>query len=520
MSNKMPTKERWYKKKEKCHSFISFEFLLFVTLGFVALVQSVQFPSAFSFPTTLLPGKNEKKILSSFKGKNIYFPQFHENPNARIKVKLQYDTSRKESYLDHGIYSATDIPTFFNEDIVEKLHNLKDIMKKEIEKEVSQSGNREDSMHNFVFVFPGQGNQWKGVGDSLMTFSEYRKTISICDSLFKKYAGWSLMEKVSNLTERELTETIYALPITVFVQIGIYHLLKKFNIQPDICIGHSAGEIAAAYASSRLTIEEAIRISYVRSTLQQKLSGSGRLLALSGSEADIKKFLNKNYLQDISKNFRQNDDSMNVEIACINSPKSIVLVSTEPILLDIKAGIDNSKIPFAVLVPGNIAFHSSMTESIVPQIISELNFLDDEKRRAIKQNINVTNESKRPSLFLEAFDKRLKTEKPIYISSVTGKDEYILDGKYWASNLRNTVQFDTAIRYGFLSTKELGLEKREEMSETQNLNTYKKIETVAHKKIVIEVGPHKVLSGPILQILKGLDVGKYSVLSTLKRNTN
>jgi acyl transferase domain-containing protein len=157
-----------------------------------------------------------------------------------------------------------------------------------------------------VLLFTGQGAQWVGCGETLMAFPVYRKAIEYVDSLFRGLAGWSILDKLPTLTPDEMVQTVrtairpddddddvslawspgqmYAQPATFLVQVGLVELLKFFRILPHAVVGHSAGEVVAAYAAGILSLEDATRLMYYRSTVQQKLAGAGHMLVVSVSE--------------------------------------------------------------------------------------------------------------------------------------------------------------------------------------------------------------------------------------------
>jgi acyl transferase domain-containing protein/NADPH:quinone reductase-like Zn-dependent oxidoreductase/thioester reductase-like protein/acyl carrier protein len=314
----------------------------------------------------------------------------------------------------------------------------------------ASSGNTEPSGEGrkmqVAYVFTGQGSQWPGVGKTLMAFPVYRKAVKAADKLFKSKSGWSILEKIDTLSADEMRDTLYAQPISFLVQVGLYELLKFFKVFPDVVVGHSAGEVAAAYASGLLTLEEACEVVYHRSAEQQKMAGCGRLMAVGLSEEKI---------QDIIRGMAD------VEIACVNSPESVVLASSEERLKEVGELLPEGT--QKAMVPGNIAFHSSRVEPILPAMKARLAFLD----------------------------KRPKTWGLPYVSAVTGKLESKLDSNYWVDNVRRPVLFQKAIETIFSQD--------------------------TCPDIVIEIGPHKTLCSPIAQVLSAL--GKSAtVLCPLKRN--
>jgi len=172
-----------------------------------------------------------------------------------------------------------------------------------------------------AYVFTGQGSQWPGVGKSLMAFAVYREAVKAADKIFKDLSGWSILEKNESLSADEMRDTVYAQPISFLVQVGLFELLKFFRVFPDVVTGHSAGEVAAAYAAGLLTLEEAVKVVYHRSQEQQKMAGCGRLLVVGMSHERVVECI------------RGQED---IEVACVNSPESVVLASSEARLNEIK----------------------------------------------------------------------------------------------------------------------------------------------------------------------------------------
>jgi len=296
-----------------------------------------------------------------------------------------------------------------------------------------------------AFVFTGQGSQYQGAGMQLMVFPVYRNAVRKVDALFQRLARWSILDKLQHLSDEEMRLTCYAQPITFLVQVGLVELFKYMKVLPDMVVGHSAGEVAANYACGLLSLEEAVSVVYHRSVEQQKLEGCGRLLAVGlGSEAIVQ------YIRGMK----------DVEVACINSPESVVLASSEERLKEVAESlpIDVRR----VFVPGHIAFHSSRTEPILKAMEKRLYFLND-----------------RPTIW----------SIPC-ISTVTGHDMTCADAAYWCSNVRQPVMFRKAI---------------ETMFSHEN-----------QPEVVLEIGPHRTLVAPVLQTLSSMKK-QAMVIPTLKR---
>ena len=311
--------------------------------------------------------------------------------------------------------------------------------------EVSQPGTR-GAKTRVAFVFTGQGSQWQGMGKDLMAFPVYRNAVQKVDALFQHEAQWSILEKLSELTTDEMMPAHYAQPMTFLVQIGLVELLKYFHVVPDVVLGHSAGEVAAFYAAGLLSLEDSVKTIYHRSVEQRKLEGSGRMLAVGMSKSTVMSYI---------------EDMEDVEIACINSPESIVLTSSEARLHEVVARLpENIR---KAWIPGSVAFHSSKTDPILNSLRKRLEFLDGLPR----------------------------TWSIPCISTVTGKSLSHVDAAYCCSNVREPVRFQTAIEQIFSDEEQA-------------------------PEIVVEIGPHRTLVSPILQTLSSLQQ-QAMVVPSLKR---
>ena len=115
-----------------------------------------------------------------------------------------------------------------------------------------------------AFVFTGQGSQWQGVGMDLMVFPVYNRAVHRVDQLFMSLSGWSILDKMKEglSAAKVVHNTCYAQAITFMVQVGLVELLKYFHVVPGVVVGHSAGEVAAAYAAGLLTLEQAVKVGF------------------------------------------------------------------------------------------------------------------------------------------------------------------------------------------------------------------------------------------------------------------
>ncbi|KYQ88159.1 putative fatty acid synthase [Tieghemostelium lacteum] len=287
-----------------------------------------------------------------------------------------------------------------------------------------------------IFVFTGQGPQWKGMGQYLYsTNSIFKKTIDNCDQLLKKYFGYSILQKLNNLDNiDEIHHPILAQPSIFLIQVGLIKFLKSWGIKPNIVLGHSFGEITSALCSGILTLENAVKIIYYRACCQQKTIGSGKMMSIG---IGLDKFNQLNL---------PNDGE--IEIACFNSPDSIVLTGNENSLKSIQSRLKELDI-FCAFLGTPCSFHSSKQDAIRDEFLQSLSDLP----------------------------KSMEPKIPFY-STVTGKQmkgDSFYNQNFIFDNLRQPVRFEEAIQNIYLNL----LDESSEVSQSP---------------IFIEITPHTTLS--------------------------
>ncbi|CAF4205444.1 unnamed protein product [Rotaria sp. Silwood2] len=277
--------------------------------------------------------------------------------------------------------------------------------------------------YNICFIYSGQGPQWWAMGRELYSVEPiFRQWIQKIHSEFLIVSNNSL-SLIKELIEPEKEEysninhTNIAQPTILAVQIALTALWISWGIRPKIIIGHSIGEVAAAYVSGRLTLKEAVKVIYHRSRLQNyNTNKGGRMLALFLSEDEANKIL------------IGHEDK--VQIAAINSPKSVTLSGDGIVLEKIYNDLSMTKPNvFKSWLRIQNAFHSKQMErfNIYEELLNSLTDINGNDH-----NIE--------------FDEICSNA--ILYSTVTGtrSDTCVLNGEYWWKNIRNPVLFDNAIQ--------------------------------------------------------------------------
>ena len=321
----------------------------------------------------------------------------------------------------------------------------------------------DEGRRRLAMVFSGQGTQWAGCGRELYRAEPlFRRAIDGIDEHWRSHSDISLREACFSAPQEQLNEVRLAQPVIFMIQCALVELLKSWGAYPDCVVGHSSGEVAAAYASGALSLEEATRLVFHRATLQQRTAGSGRLLAIGLDRMGVEELLHS-----LGMSFRSGEDAERgqpaVEIACENAPANTVICGKEAALRPVIEELDRHRLQ-NVLLPGNIAFHSTAMEPIRDATLAALSFLDD-----CGSDPDVP-----------------------FVSSVTGEVTTRLDSAYWWSNIRQPVQFAAAM------------------------------ETVQREyrpDAVLEIAPHCSLQPTIAQCLES-NVREPACLQTLVRDSD
>ncbi|XP_075936584.1 mycocerosic acid synthase-like polyketide synthase [Anarhichas minor] len=291
-----------------------------------------------------------------------------------------------------------------------------------------------------VFVFCGNGVAYRGMCKQLLRdVPIFRDKVRAVENLFQSHKSISISQWLAGEYDNDaFSKPDVVQPLLFAIQVGIAALLKHWGVTPDAVLGHSVGEVAAAHCSGLLSLEDAVKVVYHRSTLQSKVTGGKMLVVGNVAVEKVLKFLP--------------EFSGKICVAAFNSPQSCTL-SGDADAIDIlhqrlKMFTEENLFLHELDVPA--AYHSHMMDPI----------LDD-----IEKSIEP----------LDANNKECKL-----FSTVTGdscSDGDFRTGSYWARNIREPVLFEQTLR---AATKDK--QSRANM-------------------VFVEIGPRRALQRNILETL-------------------
>ncbi|KAM7203575.1 hypothetical protein V8F33_002195 [Rhypophila sp. PSN 637] len=322
-------------------------------------------------------------------------------------------------------------------------------------------------------VFTGQGAQWAGMGVELISSHPvFAASVSKSTEILKSLGcAWDPVEELSRpAAHSRLGIPEISQPICTVLQIALVDELQSWGVKFTKVVGHSSGEIAAAYAIGVLSHADALAGAYFRGVASASLlSGSKKSLAGNGGHGMMAVGLSKEEAQKVMKE----GNVTGVTIACINSPSNVTLSGDAPALDGVKRLLDGRGV-FARRLKVQVAYHSPQMHLCSQDYYASIAHLDP---------------------ILDAGE-----EQPKMISSVLGYqvDADQLGPYYWVQNLINPVQFTDALR-------EM-LAPEDEDSSTPEID------------LLVEVGPHSALAGPAEQILSHYGIKSVPYTSMLVRN--
>ena len=307
------------------------------------------------------------------------------------------------------------------------------------------------SPSEYAFVFTGQGAQWPQMCKELIEgFPLFRSCIVEMDTVLQSLPhppSWTLQECiVEPPASSKIHDVTRSQPACTAIQVALVQLLYSWDIKPAAVMGHSSGEIAAAFAAGLITSAEAITSAYYRGFVVGKHEMDGAMMAAGISLKTANAEIIKADLQE------------SIKVACVNSPESVT-ISGDASAIDVMLSELQSQGKFArKLNTGGRAYHSH-----------HMLALGEEYKNLLDQTLSKLE----MSLKLPANAQ--------WISSVTGEPiDAAVGSAYWRSNLENPVLLADAV---------------ERLAKENDFH-------------FIEIGPHSALEMPIKQTRSRLGISE------------
>ncbi|KAL8669472.1 MAG: hypothetical protein Q9168_005934, partial [Polycauliona sp. 1 TL-2023] len=304
------------------------------------------------------------------------------------------------------------------------------------------------------FVFTGQGAQWPQMGQGLMhEFPQYLKTIRSLDLYLDELQDgrtWSIEGALQRRPEESsIHDAEMSQPLVTALQIALVNLLASWSIRPAGVVGHSSGEIAAAYAAGLVTEQEAIITAYLRGKAVSKNTQLGEMMAVGTDAVETKPEVATGKGPAV--------------IACYNSPESLTLSGDVVAVEEIKEALQRENKFARVLATGGNAYHSHHMKEIGQGYEDEMH----------------ETASRVPSRATSTTRKATADFPVTFYSSVYGAKvrSATLGPQYWRENLESPVLFHQAVS---------------------------EMVTTMRPGQIVEIGPHSALKAPLRQIAKAL----------------
>nr|XP_023908643.1 highly reducing polyketide synthase azaB-like [Quercus suber] len=388
------------------------------------------------------------------------------------RARSDLTDEQKIAYLQHMAYTLSERRSLFSWRafaVVENLDDLNDDLAAKMSRPIKRLTDG-----RLGFVFTGQGAQYPQMAQDLLSCPVFLESLRKSEQVLKKLgAHWSLIDKLLDPAERScVNEPAFSQPLCTAVQIALIDVLKSVEIYPSVVLGHSSGEIAAAYAVGGLSHDSACKVAYFRGVCANDLLAQQTtpmaMMSVGLSESEVVPYLDR-----VQEHF----GSIHVVVACVNGPDNVT-VSGIASQIDWLQTILAEQEVFARKLRVNVAYHSPLMKMLADQYLDLMGQLQE---------------------------GNASSEPMVMVSSVTGalaSIEELKSPHYWIENMIQPVRFSAAL------AKACGLKRSTLVGSKAIIND------------IVEIGPHSALQGPIKTTLKSTSFKEVGYFPTLVRNVS
>lgn len=291
---------------------------------------------------------------------------------------------------------------------------------------------------------------------------------------FAKYIANQFADELcKDRSTSKLDQPVFGQLACTALQVALVDLLRSWNIYPSAVVGHSSGEIAAAFCAGLITREFAWKIAYYRGIVVSRSRAFIRepetMMSVGLSESEVEPFL---------KRLSVDYGAQEVTVGCINSPKNVTLSGNEA-QIDMLNEVLSEKGFFVRKLNVSIAYHSRSMNKVAAEYLNLIGSLPIESS---------------------------SSSSAMMFSSVTGRQVFadeVKGGQYWAENLISPVRFLDAV-------KNLYHEYTRKRANQSNTGSAKL--RIEH---LLEIGPHAALRTPIRDTLVASIGGNHTTYGSM-----
>ncbi|WP_245246028.1 type I polyketide synthase [Streptomyces lonarensis] len=257
-----------------------------------------------------------------------------------------------------------------------------------------------------VFVFPGQGSQWQGMGVALLEHSPaFATRLGECVKALEPYVEWNLLDVLHGAPGAPALDDVDVVqPALWALMVSLAEAWRAVGVEPAAVVGHSQGEIAAACVAGALSLADGAKVVALRSAvIRRELAGRGGMMSVALSAERAAEHLA--------------DWAGRLQLAAVNGPNSVVVSGATDAIDELRARLEADGVQVR-RIPVDYASHSAFVEEARDVLLAELTGLTP------------------------------RTSAVPFHSTVTAGllDTAGLDAEYWYTNLRNTVRFEETTR--------------------------------------------------------------------------